>query len=446
MRATMSVSRFRHLKVFEDRHFRDALSATWVSLVLKLGSAGAIFMLGLVVARRFGAEGSGVFGVASTIMAIAVIGGLCGLDYSATRAISQYEAEERWPAMRAWVRSAGLLMLGASGLFALITVAAAGPLSNLFGGGDAMTDAVIALGLASLPVAATRLLSALLRGSRRFVEASLVDPFLVPAGTLLLVLIVPVGSVAALTVLYALVAAVVASGGLFLWRRTANARGERAVDLGARRVLKSSLPIYGTLLGAFATPWVTLLMLSAYATEAETGVYRVATQFGVLLSFILQAVENGMSPQFAALQATGDLHSVAVAARRMIVILLLVGGIPAVLIGVFADPVLGIFGPEFTSGATALRMLAGAQILLFVMGPVGSVLIMTGLGRLSFWNSMAGALLVLALSLLLIPPYGVNGAAAAAAIAFVARAVAATAIVWSRRGIFMPLGITRGPA
>src|SRR5439155_15247716 len=180
-------------------------------------------------------------------------------------------------------------------------------------------------------------------------------------------------------------------------------------------------------------------------SEADTGVYRVASQFGLLLNFVLQAVETGMSPQFAALQARGELFRVAGAARRMIGVLMIVGGVPGVLVLVFAKEVMSIFGPEFVTGTTALRTLIAGQLVLFVLGPVGSVLIMTGLGRLSFWNSMGGTASVVVLSALLIPPFGVEGAAIAASVTTVVRAVVASAIVWQRRGLFLPLGLTRRP-
>lgn len=421
------------------------MSATGASLLLRLGAAVAAFLLSLLIARRYGAEGAGVFAIASTVMAIASIVCLFGLDIASVRAVSSYHAEGRWPTLRAWTTTAVLIVIPSGGAVALAIWLGAGAVSRLVDGSDALTYSIAVLGLAGLPVAVTRLLGGFLRGTRRFVQASLLDPFLISAGVLLVLLIAPASSIQEVVVAYAIVAYVVALCGCLLWLRVSGSHGRAREEIMVGTVLKQSLTTYGTVLGAFATPWVTVLVLGAFASEAEAGIYRVAAQFALLLAIVLQAVETGMSPQFAALQAKRELHSVASAAHRMVGLLLIVGGVPSLVVLVFAEPLLAIFGSEFTAGTTALRILMAAQVALLAMGPVGSVLLMTGLGRLSLWNSIAGASIVLVLSLLLIPAYGLEGAAAAAGITIVFRAVAATMIVWFKRGLFLPLGLVKAP-
>ena len=50
------------------------------------------------------------------------------------------------------------------------------------------------------------------------------------------------------------------------------------------------------------------LFLARFANTADVGIFRVGMQFALLLSFLLQAVETGMSPQIAALHSQGKLH------------------------------------------------------------------------------------------------------------------------------------------
>ncbi|HET7521516.1 MAG TPA: oligosaccharide flippase family protein, partial [Candidatus Limnocylindria bacterium] len=84
------------------------------------------------------------------------------------------------------------------------------------------------------------------------------------------------------------------------------------------------------------------------------------------------------------------------------------------LAAIFPQALLGIFGPEFTDGATALVILAFASLTNAATGSSGAILDMTGHTRVKLLNSTASVGLAIVLNLLLIPPLGVTGAAIAA--------------------------------
>jgi len=87
---------------------------------------------------------------------------------------------------------------------------------------------------------------------------------------------------------------------------------------------------------------------------------------------------------------------------------------------VFSRPLMGIFGPGFEPGAMALAVGAVGQLFNCAVGSVGYLLLMSGnqlqLARIQAVN----AVLMIALSLLLVPRLGVTGAAIAAAVAVAA--------------------------
>ena len=150
-----------------------------------------------------------------------------------------------------------------------------------------------------------------------------------------------------------------------------------------------------------------------------------------------------MSPQIAALHSQGKLKDLLGATRQMTAILVVLGGIPSLILIVFAPQFLSILGPEFPQGATAMRILLAGQVLKLLSGPVGSYLVMTGLGRMSLINAINSAIVVLVLSALLIPILGIEGAAIAGAMSTVVRYVTATVVLWRVHGIFLPLGLSK---
>ena len=83
------------LRRFGDARLRSALAGSAVSFGTKLAASAAGIGLTVLIARRFGAAGSGSWVLATTILMIAGYVALCGLDYSTTRAVAIYRSEDR---------------------------------------------------------------------------------------------------------------------------------------------------------------------------------------------------------------------------------------------------------------------------------------------------------------------------------------------------------------
>lgn len=431
-------------KMAGDRDSRLAVAAMGTALVLKVAAAGCTFLFTLLIARRYGVEGSGIVALAVTLMNIATIFGGLGLDMTAMRSVVRDATRKDWSSLKAGLLSSTVLTLVFGGLVAF-GISATAPWSAAALGGKPELEAMIrVLGLVALPLMFARLFAAALRGLHRFVQASTVDPFLSPALLLLLLLALSNSMLEEVALFYGIAAMISAGLGGLLLLRAVRSHSEPRGALEFRRVLAASLPIFGTMIGGFATPWVVVLAVGYFGGAAEAGIYRVAFQCAILLGFILQSAETGLAPQVAARAARGELAELGPAARRMSLILLVAGVLPGLALFAVAGPLLALFGPDFAAGLVPLRILIGAQIILMLLGPVGQVLIMSGLDRYSLANSTAGAVLVIILGLALVPTHGALGGAVAAGVTLVTRAIVATAIVWWKLGIFLPTGSVRG--
>jgi O-antigen/teichoic acid export membrane protein len=79
----------------------------------------------------------------------------------------------------------------------------------------------------------------------------------------------------------------------------------------------------------------------------------------------------------------------------------------------FAKPLLGVFGHDFVSGATVTVVLAFGAMINSFTGPSAPMLIMTGRPGLVFANNAITVTINIGINLILIPLYGVKGAAVA---------------------------------
>ena len=76
---------------------------------------------------------------------------------------------------------------------------------------------------------------------------------------------------------------------------------------------------------------------------------------------------------------------------------------------------MGLFGQEFVSGSPALIILSGAQLVNAAAGSVGLTLMMTGHERSTAYGLFVSAVVNVVLNAVLIPQFGVVGAAVATA-------------------------------
>jgi O-antigen/teichoic acid export membrane protein len=434
------------LRRFTHGHLRGALIGSALSLASKLATAGLGFGITILIARKFGAAGSGTWVLCNTILMMAGYVVLCGLDIGTTRAIAVYRAGEEWSKARAWAWT-GVIVVGSLG--ALVSVGiwlGLEPLAKALKEGPEFVSVMGILCLGILSSAMVRLIGGLLRGFSQFVAAEVLESAVVPFCIGVTALTVGLNSLEQAAYIYSAAMLAAATVGFVIWSFLLAGRGKPSAPLMPRLALTQSLPLAGAVLATLATPWTMTLFLARFASTADIGIFRVGIQFSLLLSFLLGAVETGMSPQVAALYSQGKLHELLNATKQMTLLLILGGGGFSMILIIFAPQLLGLLGPEFPRGATAMRILLCGQILKLLSGPVGSYMVMTGLGHRSFLNAIGGAIAVLVLCAALIPFLGVEGAAIAGAMSTFVRYFGDTYVLWRVHGIFLPLGYAKPDA
>jgi O-antigen/teichoic acid export membrane protein len=92
--------------------------------------------------------------------------------------------------------------------------------------------------------------------------------------------------------------------------------------------------------------------------------------------------------------------------------------------------VLGLYGPGFAAGAGALVILAGAHLVNGCLGLTPYVIAMSGRSRLFFLDNLGASLLNLCLGLLLVPRFGIIGAAVASFVSVTGLQLALTIQSW----------------
>lgn len=190
--------------------------------------------------------------------------------------------------------------------------------------------------------------------------------------------------------------------------------------ISAKQFIKFASPMMFSGLMLYLLNWTDVFILGAMVTEEEVGHYNLAYKIASLAMLVIISVNVVIAPRIAALFNEGNLvglHATVRKATHLIIIFTtpIVAGII-----VFSDFILSLFGESFDNGKEALIIVSAGFFLNAVTGNVDQVLNMSGNQKLLRNITIAGFVLNAVLNLMLIPHYGINGAAIASLITNVA--------------------------
>ncbi len=155
-------------------------------------------------------------------------------------------------------------------------------------------------------------------------------------------------------------------------------------------------------------------ILGHFRSAAEVGVYNVAMRGAVICGLLSTTFISIFSPAVSRLHAQNNKTELSVLFKTINRWILSLTLPPFVLFMVYPSQILAIFGKEFISGASAFMILSISFLLVSISDTVAySLLAMTGNIKLSFYNNLAGAVTAVLLNIILIPRFGIAGAAAA---------------------------------
>ena len=393
--------------------------------MLRMASALLAFLSQIVLARWLGGFEFGVYVYAWTWLLL--IGGVSdlGLGSAAQRFIPEYGELKQFALLRGFITgSRWLALIIATTVASLaIVVITLSPLGN------STSFLPLCLACAALPAFAMATVQSGIARSYNWINLGLA-PTYVLRQIILLTLMgavylagLPMNAVTAMAVTLMTLWSCTLGQLLVLDRRLKSRIEHGSKTFALRHWLSTAMPI--SLVEGFYVllTYCDVIVLTQFRPPGEVAVYYAAAKTLALVAFIYFAVAQTVAHRFTELHVSGDRKQldefVAHAIRMtfwpslaMIVLFLALG-----------EPLLRMFGKDFTGGYHLMFILAIGLLARSAIGPVERLLNMLG-ERRSCAQVYAGMFLLnLALCLLLIPHFGATGAAIASAVTLVVESV-----------------------
>lgn len=398
---------------------RQLALAGLVNMVAGGLGAALNLVLAAVIGRNLGTDGAGTyFLIVAVFMIVANVAEL-GADTGLVRFLAAARATGREQEVPDYLRTAVRPVL-VTGL-GVVGVAAAfsGPLSSI---DPALSPGLVVLAAA---VAVLTSLSAVVlsagRGLGDVMSYPLLQSIALPFLRVVGVGVAVLGGAGVVTVLLAWLAPlplVLLMAVAVMVRLVVRTAGQLRPTGDVRPGLRREFWQFSAVRGISAAveiliEWIDVLLVGALASPAEAGVYAVVTRCVRASEVVQQAGRVAVGPQIASALARKAFDEASRLYGMVSVAMIWLSWPFFCLLAVFGDSVLGIFGDGFADGHTALVILASAMAVATAAGTVQSILLMGGRSSWQLADKSVALTINCGLDLVLIPVWGIEGAAVA---------------------------------
>ncbi|MCK6399190.1 flippase [Thauera aminoaromatica] len=406
--------------------------------VLKIAYIITQFAIGVILARALSPDGYGKYAYALAVVQLLVVVSQFGFPNYLVKSVAEYRHEKKWGLNRGLLATATAVTLLLSTFIALLLFFDYKSWGLRLSGLDSSLFWPSLLLIPLLALVANY--SGVLRGYGLLVKGNVPDQLVRPVSLLCFVGVLVLGESA--------------SPGIALWMNVAATSIALLMSglLVQWHILK---PFYGAKIEWDVNNWVRsssaflllagaqvinhqadMVMLGLMAAERDVGLYRVTVQVVDGLGVVFFAISVAIAPKLAALRAQDEwpkIGKILKASHRIGFALLLA---PSVFILYFSRPLLAIvFGADYAAASSSLSILVMGKLSYALFAFSGLALSMIGWANVAAALTGVAVVLNICLNFILIPVYGIEGAAFATAASSVFANVAGAVWLWRKTGM-----------
>jgi O-antigen/teichoic acid export membrane protein len=426
---------------------RDAATA----FAIRILSAAILYLSQVLLARWIGGHDYGIYvTVWSAVLALSSLTQL-GFNTALIRLLPEYRERGETNDLRGLLLGSRLLAVTAATLVALSAIVLLvwlGPASN----SPYVWPAILIL--ACLPMCALSDVQDGIGRGQGWLAVALAPPYILRPLLVLLVLFTARMLGLTMEAATACIAAIVATWSatlvqlLLIERRLASTVGRGPRRYRLRSWLAISLPLLAIAFADVVLQTADVLVISRFLPPDQVAIYFAAAKTMSLVMFVHYAVGSAVARHVSMLNTRGDRARLQREVQRAVHWTFWPSLAATVLILAAGWPLLWMFGPRFTDAYPAMVVLAAGFLIRSSFGPAEFLLNMQGEQRVCAIVLASAAALSVVLNLILVPVFGILGAATATAFAISCGAIANGLVARRRLGLdtFIGARLFRAPA
>ena len=397
-----------------DEHTFEVLKKALPSVFVKIFGIISSIILSVFLGRKLGAEGLGIINLSSRVINILILFGLFGSRLIVIKEISIAKSRKNFQRVGDVMKSALWFNGGITLMLSILMILISPWLANRIFNEPNLTYPLMILLVVTTPQILSRIYSAGLTGYKKIWQSNVVDNVLsiVVAGILILIgwfvcLEINIVNVA---ICYAIGRIVVTFTVGLYWRHI-NIGNEIKANFISMQIFKKTYLFFVISASSVVMSNIDVLLLGVLTDSKSIGLYTVAARIALMTKFFHMITCSAISPKIAALYANRQEKELGKMVKKVTMGLSLMGLITLLILILFGESILGIWGSEFKNAYWILVIIGIGQFVNFATGAVGIILAMTGHEKTLSQISVISLFLVIILNVFLIKLYGIVGAA-----------------------------------
>jgi len=403
-----------------DVHFIELIKGASSTFLLKVVGLLVGYGLAIFITNKFGAFVFGQYVTALLIVEILGIISRLGIDTALVRFISRYVHKGASCLInKLFFKSIAIVTLSAV-IFNLLLLFFSDYVADFM---NLDEEYLLIVSFSFIPLVLFHMNTQAIRGLKKMMSFSFLNNVAITLFTFIIIIVLVAFSSSEKLPIYAYVMSVfvMTISSYFLWfyhrsKIDDSEHNNSESELSTKALFKVSVPL---LLGQsmmLIMGKVDLFMLANMTSSDQVGIYNIALKLSMLAYMGLMAVNSIAAPKFSEIHSSGNVDALKKIVQQSTKTIFWVTLPVIILFLAFPKSILSVFGEEFKLAAMALIILSVSKMFSAISGSVGTFLQMVGKQNV-FQNILIfTAIINIALNYVLIPSYGIDGAAFASAL------------------------------
>ncbi len=402
-----------------DLHLKELFKGSSIALIFKFFSVILGYVFFYVLAKKYGAIGLGIFNTCFTVLILTSVIAKIGLDTALVKYIAEFVATNKKNHISKLYFISFFLIIITGAIAGVIIHFFSDQLSNLFFEGIEHSNLFKIIGYTIIPFAITQLNAEYFRGFKRITAYSGLQNGTIYLIILILILFLSHPAHPVKKVIYFLLFTstfLMLGSSFFVFKKNLkllSLKEKNGFGISKRKLISVSVPMLFSNSLFLVMNWTDTLMLSGFHGEDAVGIYNIALKIASLNTIALIAINSIASPKFSEIYSSEGNRRFRRIVQQTTLLTCLISLPIFVVILLFPESVLRIFGQEFVVGKSALIILSIGQLVSAFSGSTMIVLNMTGREKAGRNILTVTVVLNIIINYLLIPRYGILGAAIA---------------------------------
>lgn len=405
----------------KDFHFRELISGSSKSFVIQIIGVMVSYAFIYTVTNSYGAATLGVFVLSITILNVVAVFGRLGMNTMLLRLVSENASKNQWYTVKKIVKKAFITVALVSITISIITYLLAHTIADKIFGKEHIYSFIELTALVITPFILLSLFLESLRGLKKIATYMFIQQigiYSLAIITLLFFIFLEYKTDTNTLVAYILSVIIIFITTSLILVKNIKKQPKQVNEVvpTLNQLLEISIPMMFASSFVLFISWSDIIMLGMFTTDTEVGIYSVALKIALVMTIPLTALNSIAAPKFAEFWGHQDLTNLKNIATKSTKLIFWITLPLFLFIITLPNFFLKMFGDEFVSGVLVLTILAFGVFINALSGSVGHIIEMTGHQRIQQKILLIAAVLNILLNYILIPSYGMEGAAIATVI------------------------------